>query len=332
MKTSIIIATYNGEKYIDDQLLSIYKQTQLPDEVIIYDDNSKDNTVGIANNFINRHGVDNWKVVVNKQNKGWQRNFTDALEEVSGDVIFFCDQDDIWIEDRIEVMVSTIKNNPEVKCLSGKIMTIDGDGKPFENKHGYDKGRETQLLNKVQFNEKFNTLTLLGCSMCLTREFARKLIATKVDTYSHDAQSCRLATLLDGMYIIDKVVIKYRIHNNNTSGVIHGVGFGSSNLEKRVRDISNNIVWLNSVINYYEQNREIPEEKINIIYQTKKMQEARYYFFVSRNIFKYLKLFKYRAYYSSLAMLIGDFTYCYRVNKFAGKTLWRLKRLMKISS
>lgn len=119
MKTSIILSSYNGKKYIKEQLQSIMAQTLMPDEVIIVDDCSTDSTVEVCNSFIEEHKLDNWKVIPNAVNKGWAENFSDAFLIASGDLIFPCDQDDIWLEDKIEKMTSVMKSHPEIGLLIG---------------------------------------------------------------------------------------------------------------------------------------------------------------------------------------------------------------------
>ncbi|MGH0949605.1 glycosyltransferase [Bacillus mycoides] len=326
MKVSVVMTTYNGEKYVYEQLNSIYEQTQLPNEVIICDDRSTDKTVQIINEFIEKHNLRNWILSVNQENKGWQRNFLDAMEKATGDILFLCDQDDVWINDKIECMVNAIKDNDKIKCLAGNIVTIDESGQVFNNKHGYLEGNNTNIVKKIPFAKNFNTITILGCSLCLTREVAEIIKELDVKNYSHDSQTCRLATLLDGMYLIDKRIIKYRIHNSNTSGVAAGIGLGSTNADKRIRTIKENIHWLEVLLNYYKSTAELTSDKMSVILKTKEMQESRYTFLTSRNVFHYVKLIKYKDYYSNVSMLIGDFAYCYGINKWAGKILWFLKK------
>lgn len=89
MKLSLLMCTYNGSKYIVDQLLSILEQSRQPDEVVIIDDLSLDNTVEIATNFIKDNSLsDTWKIYVNECNKGWIRNFIDGIEKTTFESLF----------------------------------------------------------------------------------------------------------------------------------------------------------------------------------------------------------------------------------------------------
>jgi len=89
-KISIALCSYNGEKYIKEQLLSILKQTREPDEIIIVDDNSFDNTVAIINEVLEGFKI-RWELIINPQNLGVTKNFEKAISLCKGDIIFTCD-------------------------------------------------------------------------------------------------------------------------------------------------------------------------------------------------------------------------------------------------
>jgi glycosyltransferase involved in cell wall biosynthesis len=121
MKISVIMSTYNGEKYIVEQLESILAQTFRPNEVLINDDRSTEGTVDIIENFIKSNHLENlWKISVNKESKGCARNFIEGAMCASGDIIFFSDQDDIWDKEKIELMMEgfqTIHDMTACYCL-----------------------------------------------------------------------------------------------------------------------------------------------------------------------------------------------------------------------
>ena len=97
-KISVCIATYNGERYIREQLDSILSQLSLDDEVIISDDGSKDSTIEIISSYLDSR----IKVFKNNGKHGYVGNFENALNHSSGDFIFLSDQDDIWELQKIE--------------------------------------------------------------------------------------------------------------------------------------------------------------------------------------------------------------------------------------
>lgn len=117
MKVSVVLSSYNGEQDIIEQLRSIDGQTRQPDEVLICDDCSTDGTADLVQNYIEKKRLKNWKLIVNKKNKGWRKNFIDGILASTGDLIFTSDQDDIWREDKIEIMEKSCLNIQRLICL-----------------------------------------------------------------------------------------------------------------------------------------------------------------------------------------------------------------------
>ena len=113
-KVSVVMTTFNGEKYIKEQMDSIRTQSLEPDEVIICDDCSTDRTVNFIEDYIAHFQLKDWKLISNSVNKGWKRNFFDASKMSTGDVVFFSDQDDIWNRDKIEKLVTIMTQNEDV--------------------------------------------------------------------------------------------------------------------------------------------------------------------------------------------------------------------------
>ncbi|MGB3159724.1 MAG: glycosyltransferase family 2 protein [Carnobacterium sp.] len=105
MKISVCMASYNGGLYIKEQILSILKQLGKEDELIISDDGSSDTTSAIVQE-INDSRVN---FILNNGKKGYTKNFENALEKASGDVIFLSDQDDVWVDNKVKVMLSHLE-------------------------------------------------------------------------------------------------------------------------------------------------------------------------------------------------------------------------------
>lgn len=99
MKVSLVMAVYNGEKYLIEQLDSIRKQTYPIDEVILIDDVSTDNSYELIHQYIDGYKLINWKLIKNENNLGYRKNFKKGLEIVDGDIIFLSDQDDLILLD-----------------------------------------------------------------------------------------------------------------------------------------------------------------------------------------------------------------------------------------
>ena len=104
---SIAMTTYNGAKYIEEQLLSILNQTMFVDDLVICDDNSTDATSDIINDIIDRYTLsDRVRFFRNNSNLGYVENFRKAIGLTTGDYIFLADQDDIWDKDHRDGKVS----------------------------------------------------------------------------------------------------------------------------------------------------------------------------------------------------------------------------------
>lgn len=106
MKISVCIATYNGEKFVFEQIDSILKQITQNDEIIVSDDGSTDQTVEVIKSF-NDNRI---KILKNTGKKGYTPNFQNALREANGDIIFISDQDDLWLPGKYNAVIESLKN------------------------------------------------------------------------------------------------------------------------------------------------------------------------------------------------------------------------------
>lgn len=106
-KISVCLACYNGEMYIQEQVESILKQLDSNDELIISDDGSTDNTLSIIRNNLDPR----IKIIINSNEKGYTKNFENALRCASGDYFFLSDQDDVWLDGRVEKCIEELESS-----------------------------------------------------------------------------------------------------------------------------------------------------------------------------------------------------------------------------
>lgn len=112
MRISVAMASYNGEPYIREQIDSILNQTVLPDEIVVSDDNSDDSTYSILEDY--RAICKNVEIKLYKNpGKGISSNFENAIRNTTGDIVFLCDQDDLWMPDKVKVIREIMETNPE---------------------------------------------------------------------------------------------------------------------------------------------------------------------------------------------------------------------------
>ena len=140
IKVSVAVATYNGEIFLWEQLLSIHNQSRQPDEIIISDDNSTDGTLQLIEKFQSDTDI-LIKVVKNKSGRGVAKNFSNALANTSGDLILLSDQDDIWMANKIETYEAYFMKNPHVHLILSDALILSGAAK-FENRTKLDYFKE----------------------------------------------------------------------------------------------------------------------------------------------------------------------------------------------
>lgn len=213
------MATYNGEMYIREQLDSILNQTLLPDEIIIQDDGSTDNTVNIIKEYIAKNK--NIKFNINKKNLGYIENFYNLLKQASGDYIFLSDQDDICLKTKYEEMVKVMESNSNIQVLSCNPKIIDQNNKEINNiyvkKHKNDKTIEQ--VDWIKF-VKLQTYNYLGMLFCIRKEFADNFVPMG---YIHDISLAAEASINGGFYIYNSILQLYRQSLNNTIGISYGI-------------------------------------------------------------------------------------------------------------
>lgn len=219
---SIAMTTYNGEKYIEKQLRSIFSQTKQADEIIICDDCSKDSTVKIVYNIIAEYGAENRvRVVENKVNLGYIRNFHQAIGMTSGDFLFLADQDDEWHPDKIERVLQVMEETgAEVICTGFDL--IDENSAIIEDINCF---RIDPLirnakpgLTPITFNQLVFRNFVPGCTYCCTRQTAQAYLEINSQLISHDYQIMFVGSLRGKVFFLNEKTIAYRLHGNNTIG------------------------------------------------------------------------------------------------------------------
>ena len=214
---SVLLCTYNGEKYIEKQLESILEQTVLPNEVVIQDDCSSDGTVSLCESFIKSHDLD-WKIIVNPKNIGYRLNFITGLKKTSGDIIFLCDQDDIWNSDKVEVMSQVMKDD-KIKSLASTYDLIDEQDDIVKEyiKHPY---RRTNGCRKIEAKEFYRFPQYLGMTMAIKKEIVHSIDLDNADIITHDVFLNYYAVRMNGLYFLDRALTKRRSVGTNTSQVV----------------------------------------------------------------------------------------------------------------
>lgn len=219
MKTSVVIATYNGEKYILDQLLSIQQQIVPVDEVIIVDDRSKDNTVSICKKFIAEYKLLNWRVIENDINLGYYGNFFKGFGISTGDIIFLCDQDDIWKAEKTKEMISIFDDNSDILSLTTTFSLFTNDGKVL-NEHVKHPHRVPNGLCKISLNHFLRFHSYLGMTMAIRKDLLQYISTENPYNITHDIILNMYAAIQGGLYHLDRVLTNRRHYLTSVSNSI----------------------------------------------------------------------------------------------------------------
>jgi glycosyltransferase involved in cell wall biosynthesis len=213
---SIALCTYNGSKFLREQLQSLANQTLMPFEVVITDDCSTDDTISIVKEFSN---VLNIKVFVNNSPLKVTKNFEKAISLCSGDIILMCDQDDIWQPDKLAKINQYFNENPNQLAVFSDANLVNEQGISL-HKNFWSAVRflEPQIQ---QFKEGKQVELLLagnrtaGCMMAFRKVLMEKIIPfpIHIPLMIHDNWITIVAGMLDSLGMIEEKLISYRQHS-----------------------------------------------------------------------------------------------------------------------
>jgi len=211
---SIALATYNGEKYIKEQLDSIYNQTLTPDEVIVCDDCSTDSTIDILKLYEKNYSL---KLFVNHEKLGVIKNFEKAISLCSGDYILLSDQDDIWLPEKIETYYNTSKsqNNTKIPLLIfSDLLLVYNNNLNTKNTFWKHNGFK---INKYTYKHILYGNFVTGCSIMINREMKKLILPFPNECTMHDHWIALIGYFFGKIIIIEKPLLYYRQHNNNVT-------------------------------------------------------------------------------------------------------------------
>jgi glycosyltransferase involved in cell wall biosynthesis len=217
--TSVVMATYNGERYLAAQLQSLVHQTTLPGQLIISDDGSQDRTIEIAEEFARRSPFPTI-VVKNPKRLGYADNFLQACRHAKEDYISFCDQDDVWHSNKIERCLFELKRTDSLLCVHA-VNLIDFQSEPCGL---HTQGAKTDTV--------FEALMLppWGLFLGFTQTFDRRLLIVVDDALrgadnhtasgalSHDRWVYLLASSFGRVVALAEPLADYRQHQDNQFG------------------------------------------------------------------------------------------------------------------
>ena len=213
---SVAMTTYNGEKYLREQIDSILSQTIQNFELVVCDDCSEDATCSILEEYQKRDN--RIKVYRNDKNIGFKKNFEKAISLCKGDYIALSDQDDIWMENHLEVLRRLI-GNKMMAC--GNCLLIDGEGRDCRITY-----RDEELLDNLPQDELFMAYSIAlfrnpfqGASMMINSVYLHHLLPIPNGVGFHDSWISLYSCFCGGFSYTSKVITKYRMHGHNITKV-----------------------------------------------------------------------------------------------------------------
>ena len=208
-KVSVAMATYNGEKYIKEQIETILNNLDDKDELVISDDGSSDMTIEIINK-INDKRIK----LLEGPRKGLKKNFENAIKNTTGDVNFLSDQDDIWMENKVEKVLECFNNNNYILIQHDAVVVDENDKVIYESFAEHRKVKTGVIKNLIKNSYH-------GCCIAFRKELIKEILPIPDNVYLHDEWIGIVAELNGKTYFLDEKLIKYRRHSENTSSFKH---------------------------------------------------------------------------------------------------------------
>ena len=217
-KIEILMATYNGEKYIGEQINSIINQTYTNWNLLIRDDGSKDKTLNIIKKY---EKMDNRIILIrdNKDNLGFVKNFEELLKKSRTEFVMFSDQDDYWLENKIEKYVEVIEKLDKKKLekpllIHSNSYICDKNLKILE-----EKFIDSNIAGEKKSKSIFFYYIVQGATVLINRNLIKKVIPFSNNVKLHDRYFHLISEFLGNRIFINESLMKYRQHGNNEIGV-----------------------------------------------------------------------------------------------------------------
>jgi glycosyltransferase involved in cell wall biosynthesis len=247
-KIGVVLATYNGEKFLSEMLSSLVMQTRPADIIFVLDDASSDSSVQIVENFSSKLPIKLWK---NSVNTGHRAAFSKILEIaraelLPSDLIALADQDDIWLPEKLEILEKAVfcSENKNPDLVFGDANVIDAKGQIISTSWR----KEAKIIESLSLENLMTGYTnLTGCLSLFRVSLLDKVLPIPEDVFVHDQWIGFCAFLNNGYVAIKSPVIKYRLHDDNA------IGIGAKHIWKE--ELCKNLKWSKLLLNQMESGK-----------------------------------------------------------------------------
>ncbi len=211
-RASVVVAVYNGQSFLAEQLSSVLADLRADDEVIVVDDASTDDSASLIRSL----GDDRIRLVQNARNRGILKAFETGLSRVSNDIVFLCDQDDVWLPGKRDRVVEQFATDSRIVVVVSDAQVIDESGRvlaeSFMTGRGGFRGSFASTLWKNRY---------LGCAMAFRRSVLRSALPIPAKVPMHDMWLGAIASLHGRAVYVDVPTIRYRRHGGNHGRLRH---------------------------------------------------------------------------------------------------------------
>lgn len=224
LKLSVVLCTFNGAAYLQPQLDSLLAQTRLPDEVVVGDDGSSDGSRGLLEAFAERATARGVRVqlIFRDRNLGFVRNFSESLGAADGDVLFLCDQDDVWHADKLAAMAARFADDPSLSFLCSDARLVDAQGNDLHSSLFDALELSVDELRAIHQGRAFDVLLRRSMATGATAAFRRELLALAMPVgagWIHDEWLAMIAAVTGRVDALEQPLIDYRQHGGNQIGM-----------------------------------------------------------------------------------------------------------------
>lgn len=225
LSVSVVMCTYNGARFLQPQLDSLLAQTRLPDEIVIHDDRSDDATADILRDFeekTRRSGITT-RFRINATNLGYRKNFQTALQAATADLLFLCDQDDIWHPRKIEQFCEAFQRRPALSLLHCNARLVDERGQSLSMSLFDALEITPDTLASMHAGHAFDVLLrrniVTGAAMAMRRQALSAALPFPENDWIHDEWLAMITSLHSVVDTDASALIDYRQHGTNQVGV-----------------------------------------------------------------------------------------------------------------
>jgi glycosyltransferase involved in cell wall biosynthesis len=216
------MCTYNGAKFLQEQLDSIACQSRLPDELIIFDDGSSDTSISIIEKYVKNVSF-TVHVHINKPNVGVIKNFEAAIKRCIGDLIVLADQDDVWKVEKLSCIEQVFWEFPNVGCVFSNAdvtnSTLGTLGYDLWSVVGFTDNEQQKIATNKGFSILLRHNVVTGATMAFRANFREILLPIPIG-WMHDEWIALILSAVTNIAAINKILISYRQHDNNQIGAV----------------------------------------------------------------------------------------------------------------